>query len=126
MVSGAASQSSSVVANAASRAIRNGLRSASILSNNSPAQGTRTKRESQARLYTTLAFRGSTGCYSADASDIRRSFSSNGKRDFYEVLGVPKGADKGTIKKAYFKLAKEYHPDTNKVRRQASITPELN
>jgi len=44
-----------------------------------------------------------------------RNFSSNSKRDFYEVLGIPKGADKGAIKKAYFKLAKEYHPDRNKV-----------
>lgn len=34
------------------------------------------------------------------------------KRDYYEVLGVSKDADEGTIKKAYRKLAKKYHPDT--------------
>ena len=47
---------------------------------------------------------------------ITRPFSSASKRDFYEVLGVGKGADKGEVKKAYFKLAKQYHPDTNQVR----------
>ena len=49
-----------------------------------------------------------------------RQFSS-GKRDFYDVLGVSKGSDKGTVKKAYFKLAKQHHPDTNKVRTNTAV-----
>ena len=35
------------------------------------------------------------------------------KRDYYEVLGVDRGADGATIKKAYRQLAKKYHPDMN-------------
>ncbi len=43
------------------------------------------------------------------------------KKDYYskimsniEILGVNRGADQNEVKKAYFKLAKEWHPDVNK------------
>jgi len=37
-----------------------------------------------------------------------------GKRDYYEILGIAKGAGEQEIKKAYRKLSKTYHPDINK------------
>lgn len=36
-----------------------------------------------------------------------------GKRDYYEVLGVERGADEQQIKSAYRRLAMQYHPDRN-------------
>ncbi len=35
-------------------------------------------------------------------------------RDYYEVLGVARGADDADIKKAFRRLARELHPDVNK------------
>lgn len=39
--------------------------------------------------------------------------STSGYRDYFKVLGVGRGADTDTIKKAFRKLARQYHPDVN-------------
>ncbi len=45
--------------------------------------------------------------------------AESSKRDYYEVLGLKKGASEEEIKKAYRKLAKEYHPDLHPDDREA-------
>ncbi len=48
------------------------------------------------------------------------------KRDYYEVLGVDRSADKDTLKKAFRKLAQKYHPDVNKTPEAEAVFKEVN
>lgn len=47
-------------------------------------------------------------------------------KDYYEILGVSKGADADEIKSAYRRLAKKYHPDLNKTEEAAEKFKEIN
>jgi molecular chaperone DnaJ len=51
---------------------------------------------------------------------------ATGQRDYYDVLGVPRSADAQELKKAYRKLAMEYHPDRNSSEDAAARFKEIN
>ena len=51
---------------------------------------------------------------------------ATGQRDYYEVLGVSRSADAQELKKAYRKLAMEFHPDRNPSEDAAAKFKEIN
>ena len=56
----------------------------------------------------------SMGCFRASHACVQKGKRPMAdKRDYYEVLGVDRGADESAIKSAYRKLPKKYHPDVN-------------
>lgn len=48
------------------------------------------------------------------------------KRDYYEILGIERSADKDAIKKAFRRLAQQYHPDVNKSAEAEAHFKEIN
>ncbi|XP_077353511.1 dnaJ heat shock protein family (Hsp40) member A3a isoform X1 [Festucalex cinctus] len=52
--------------------------------------------------------------FKATQCTFHTSTLANNKQDFYQVLGIPRTATQKEIKKAYYQMAKKYHPDTNK------------
>lgn len=44
----------------------------------------------------------------------QRNFAQNNRKDYYKILGIDRNSSADDIKKAYFKKAKEFHPDVNK------------
>src|SRR5258708_8857333 len=51
---------------------------------------------------------------------------ANNKRDYYEVLGISRNASDDELKKAFRRLAKQYHPDTNKEQGAEALFIEVN
>ena len=47
-------------------------------------------------------------------------------KDYYEILGVDRNADSSTIKSAYRKLARKYHPDVNKTKEAEEKFKDIN
>ncbi|KAA0706141.1 DnaJ -like protein subfamily A member 3, mitochondrial [Triplophysa tibetana] len=68
-----------------------------------------------------VTLRGMTGVGSSQILS-KLSFHTSApayKQDFYQILGVPRASTQKEIKKAYYQMAKKYHPDTNKEDPQA-------
>ncbi|XP_075942073.1 dnaJ heat shock protein family (Hsp40) member A3a isoform X2 [Anarhichas minor] len=69
-----------------------------------------------------LTLRGLSGIKSPHAAStlsFHTSAAARSKQDFYQILGVPRTATQKEVKKAYYQMAKKYHPDTNKEDPQA-------
>ena len=76
-------------------------------------------------FFETRANRNPRCTFNNSRRNFRASSVSLKQRDYYEVLGIQKGASKAEIKKKYFEMAKKYHPDVNKEKGAESKFKEI-
>ena len=65
-------------------------------------------------MLNSVEFEEKSGIIIMKVKDSQIGVDSMEYKDYYKALGIDKSADQNTIKKAYRKLAKKYHPDKNK------------